>query len=120
MTFKQLFGGGRRGPPASMDETDILESGIDIIAQPPGKKLQNVSLALGRREGDDGDRSHVRHFPISSPSPFCLLDEVDAPLDDANVGRFISMLRRASEARPSSSSSPTIARRWRWPTRCTV
>ena len=94
-TFKQLFGGGGAGI-RLVDEDDVLESGIDIIAQPPGKKLQNVLLLSG---GEKAMTAIALLFAIFRyrPSPFCLLDEVDAPLDDANVGRFLSMLRELRE-----------------------
>jgi chromosome segregation protein len=95
LTFKQLFGGGGAGL-RLVDEEDLLETGIDIIAQPPGKKLQNVLLLSG---GEKAMTAIALLFAIFRyrPSPFCLLDEVDAPLDDANIGRFLAMLRELRE-----------------------
>jgi chromosome segregation protein len=90
-TFTTLFGGGRAGL-VLIDQENDPESGIDIIAQPPGKRLQNVQLLSG---GEKALTAMALMFAIFKhrPSPFCLLDEIDAPLDDANIGRFIEMLQ---------------------------
>jgi chromosome segregation protein len=84
--FVELFGGGR-GEMMLIDEDDVLESGIDLIAQPPGKRLQNVLLLSGGEKAMAAIALVLAIFQYR-PSPFCILDEVDAPLDEVNVGRF--------------------------------
>ncbi|HEX5045312.1 MAG TPA: chromosome segregation protein SMC [Candidatus Polarisedimenticolaceae bacterium] len=89
--FKSLFNGGRADLKLEEGE-DVLECGIEILAQPPGKRLTSVSLMSG---GEKAMSAIALLFAIFrfQPSPFCLLDEVDAALDDVNVGRFTRMLR---------------------------
>ncbi|MBP1727920.1 MAG: chromosome segregation ATPase [Deltaproteobacteria bacterium] len=92
--FPRLFCGGRAELKLT-NEDDLLETGLDIIVQPPGKKLQNVSLLSGGEKALTAVALIFSIFLIK-PSPFCLLDEVDAPLDDANIGRFNELVREMS------------------------
>ncbi len=92
--FVELFGGGR-GEMTMIDADDVLESGIDIVAQPPGKRLQNVLLLSGGEKAMAALSLVLAIFKYR-PSPFCLLDEVDAPLDEANVGRFTTKINEMS------------------------
>jgi len=92
--FPRLFRGGKAELRLS-DESDLLETGIDIVVQPPGKKLQNVTLLSGGEKALTAVALIFSIFLIK-PSPFCMLDEVDAPLDDANIGRFNEMIREMS------------------------
>ncbi len=92
--FPKFFRGGHAELRLT-DETNILESGIDIVAQPPGKKLQNISLLSGGEKALTAVSLIFSIFLIK-PSPFCLLDEVDAPLDEANIDRFNAFVRDIS------------------------
>jgi chromosome segregation protein len=94
LTFGQLFGGGQAFMRLT-DEENAADSGIDIVAQPPGKKLQNVLLLSGGEKALTALSLLVGIFRYQ-PSPFCVLDEVDAPLDETNVGRLAEMLREMS------------------------
>jgi len=93
--FRRLFGGGRAELRLS-DPNHVLESGIEIFAQPPGKKLEHLSLLSG---GECSMTAVALLFAtyMVKPSPFCLLDEIDAALDEQNVGRFVHLLREFSE-----------------------
>ncbi|MFQ6866020.1 chromosome segregation protein SMC [Blautia sp.] len=93
--FKELFGGGK-GTLELSEEEDILEAGIKIISQPPGKKLQNMMQLSG---GEKALTAIALLFAIQNlkPSPFCLLDEIEAALDDSNVGRFASYLQKLTK-----------------------
>ncbi len=93
--FQKLFGGGECGM-RLLDEEDVLECGVDIYAQPPGKKLQNIMLLSGGEKALTVFALLVAVF-MYRPSRFCVLDEVDAPLDDGNVQRFGELIRSMSE-----------------------
>lgn len=93
--FTEIFGGGKADL-ILVDENDVLESGIDIVARPPGKQLQSISLLSG---GEQTMTAVALLFSIYQvkPSPFCVLDELDAPLDESNINRFIRVLQRFLE-----------------------
>ncbi len=93
-TFKKLFGGGHAFMRLT-DEENSAESGIDVVASPPGKKLQNVLLLSGGEKAMTALALLVGIFQYQ-PSPFCILDEVDAPLDEANIGRFTELVKEMS------------------------
>jgi chromosome segregation protein len=93
-TFRKLFGGGH-GFMRLTDLENSAESGIDVVASPPGKKLQNVLLLSGGEKALTALALLVGIFQYT-PSPFCILDEVDAPLDEANIARFTDLVREMS------------------------
>ncbi|MBX3731110.1 MAG: chromosome segregation protein SMC [Verrucomicrobiae bacterium] len=94
--FVELFGGGRADL-RLVEGEDPLEAGIEIVARPPGKQLQSISLLSG---GEQTMTAVALLFAIYQvkPSPFCVLDELDAPLDESNINRFVDMLRRFAES----------------------
>src|SRR6516162_3586523 len=94
ITFQTLFGGGT-GEMRLTDQENVIESGVDIICSPPGKRLQNVLLLSGGEKALSAVALLMAIFKYQ-PSPFCVLDEVDAPLDEANVGRLVKMLEELS------------------------
>ena len=93
-TFRKLFGGGHALMRLT-DEENSADSGIDVVASPPGKKLQNVLLLSGGEKALTALSLLVGIFQYT-PSPFCILDEVDAPLDEANIARFTDLVREMS------------------------
>ncbi len=94
VTFKKLFGGGHAFMRLT-DEENSAESGIDVVASPPGKRLQSVLLLSGGEKALTALALLVGIFQYT-PSPFCILDEVDAPLDEANIGRFTELVKEMS------------------------
>ena len=93
--FPRLFRGGKARLMLT-DENDFLETGVDIIVQPPGKKLQSITLLSGGEKALTAVSLLFAIF-LTKPSPFCFLDEVDAPLDDANLDRFTDIIKEMSE-----------------------
>jgi chromosome segregation protein len=93
--FTSLFNGGR-AELKLVDESDLLETGVDIIAQPPGKKLGNIELMSGGEKALTAVSLIFAIFQFK-PSPFCVLDEVDAPLDEANVARYNELVRTMTD-----------------------
>jgi chromosome segregation protein len=90
--FTEVFGGGKADLILA-DENDVLESGIDIVARPPGKQLQTISLLSGGEQTMTAVSLLFSIYQVK-PSPFCVLDELDAPLDESNVNRFVKILQR--------------------------
>jgi len=91
-TFQTLFGGGR-AELELIETDDILESGIEIVAQPPGTKLKSITLLSGGQKTLTAVALLFALYMVK-PSPFCLLDELDAPLDESNIGRFTDLLKQ--------------------------
>ena len=107
--FQVLFGGGRAK--LALEEGDIMECGIEISAEPPGKKLQHISLLSGGERALTAIALLFAMLKIN-PSPVCLLDEIDAPLDEANVARFceyIKTLQKESQFLIITHRKPTMA-----------
>tara|TARA_Y100000996_G_scaffold414914_1_gene407359 strand:+ start:3737 stop:6337 length:2601 start_codon:yes stop_codon:yes gene_type:complete len=94
--FTKLFGGGKAYLKLIQNDDDPLNSGLEIFASPPGKKMQNITLLSGGEQALTAISLLFAVF-MANPSPFCILDEVDAPLDDNNVDRFCSMVEEISE-----------------------
>lgn len=92
--YPRLFGGGHAYLELTGD--DLLEAGVSIMARPPGKRVSNISLLSGGEKAMTAVALVFAIFQLN-PAPFCLLDEVDAPLDEANVGRYTALVREMSE-----------------------
>ena len=92
--FPRLFGGGQGF--LEMTGDDLLTTGIAVMARPPGKRISNIHLLSGGEKALTAVALVFAFFELN-PAPFCMLDEVDAPLDDANVGRYCELVREMSE-----------------------
>jgi chromosome segregation protein len=92
LMFTEVFGGGKADLILT-DENDVLESGIEIVAKPPGKQLQTITLLSGGEQTMTAVSLLFSIYQVK-PSPFCVLDELDAPLDESNINRFIRVLQR--------------------------
>ncbi|RKY16715.1 MAG: chromosome segregation protein SMC, partial [Planctomycetota bacterium] len=92
--FRKLFGGGKAD--LSLEEGDVLEAGVNVVVRPPGKEPRQLSLLSGGEKALTALSLLLAMFR-ANPSPFCVLDEVDAPLDDTNVNRFVMLLREFSD-----------------------
>jgi chromosome segregation protein len=92
--FPKLFGGGQAT--LELTERDLLETGVTVMARPPGKRNSSIHLLSGGEKALTAAALVFAIFELN-PAPFCLLDEVDAPLDDANVGRFSQLVKEMSE-----------------------
>ena len=110
--FPTLFGGGEAK--LVMTGEEILDAGVQVMAQPPGKRNSSIHLLSGGEKALTAISLVFSLFQLN-PAPFCLLDEVDAPLDDSNTERFCDLVKRDVERRRSSCSSATTRSRWRWP-----
>jgi chromosome segregation protein len=116
-SFPRFFNGGRAELRLTEGE-DILDAGIEIVAQPPGKRLQNITLLSGGEKALTAT-SLIFSIFLTKPSPFCLLDEVDAPLDDANIDRFntfVTEMSKLSQFLVITHNKKTMEMAGRWPT----
>ena len=97
-----------------MTGDEILDAGVQVMAQPPGKKNSTIHLLSGGEKALTAIALVFAIFQLN-PAPFCLLDEVDAPLDDANTERYCQARATRCRRAPSSCSSATTGSRWKWP-----
>ena len=111
--FPALFGGGQAKLVLTGEE--ILDSGVQLIAQPPGKRNTSIQLLSGRRKGALRARRSCFPLFLAEPAPFCLLDEVDAPLDDTNTERFCELLKKMASQYAIHCSSATTRSPWKSP-----